>query len=119
MYKCESERTWKTYLLIQMLKGDFKNVVSNLFGYFQHKLSSYAIELLAIKTYENFNRPQPGGITEEKIVNGIFEQLKDCKNMKVEWNTNYNLDDYGRPYVFTNYVSGYMKIYMLLESGDI
>ncbi|XP_052085293.1 uncharacterized protein LOC127722640 [Mytilus californianus] len=63
----------------------------------EHKLPSYAIELLAIKTYEDFNRPEPGGITEEKIVNGIFEQLKDCKNMKVEWDTNHNLDDYGRP----------------------
>lgn len=79
---------------------------------FQHKLSSYAIELLAIKTYEDFNRPQPGGITEEKIVNGIFEKLKDSKNMNVEWNTNYNLDDYGRPYVFTNYVSDYIKLYV-------
>ncbi|XP_052088305.1 2'-5'-oligoadenylate synthase 1A-like [Mytilus californianus] len=60
----------------------------------KHKLPSYAIELLAIKTYEDFNRPEPGGITEKKIVNEIFTQLKDCKNMKIEWNTNYDLDDY-------------------------
>lgn len=66
---------------------------------FQHTLSSYALELLAIAVYEKFKRPAPGGITEKKIINGIFELLKDCGNIEIAWEKNYKLDDYEKPYV--------------------
>lgn len=62
-------------------------------------MSSYAIELLAIAVYEKFKRPAPGGITEKQLINGIFELLKDWRNIGIAWGKNYKLDDYGKPYV--------------------
>lgn len=62
-----------------------------------HKLPSYATELLVIKSYEDFNRPEPGGITEEKMVTAVFDSLRDCSNIKIHWNTNYNLMDHQQP----------------------
>lgn len=64
---------------------------------YEHKLSSYAIELLGIKTYDELKQQKPRVINEEKIAEGIFNRLRNCKNMKVEWNNYYNLGDYGRP----------------------
>ena len=68
-----------------------------IFNLFQHKLPSYAVELLVIKVYEDYNRPEPGGITEEKLVRGAYELLKDPNNLRIEFDEHYDLDDFGRP----------------------
>lgn len=56
----------------------------------KHELTSFAAELLVIKAYEDLGKPHPGTVSEERIMELVFQMLKNFRNIKIAWTEFYD-----------------------------